>query len=186
MHEKYEMTEPGSDHMKPKFLAFVFLLVLGVGMTGWGAYKIWRAAASEDWPEITGSVTKSRVQETIRPRYSRWLFGRYKYSPQITYRYTVGGKGYINDEFSYWDAGSSDVDEARGIVRQYPPGRQVVVHYDPDDPGTSVLQSGLELSIASTLGIGLLLLLAAVLARLADARGWGLKKPPSAPAARDG
>jgi hypothetical protein len=186
MNEKHEMTESGSTFMKSRFLAFAIALVLGVGMTGWGAYKVWRAAASESWPETTGSVTKSRVQKTIRIRVTRWLLGRYKYSPQITYRYTVGGQGYVNDEFSYRDAGSGDAAEVQQIVHQYPPGRQVVVHYNPDDPGMSVLQSGLYWSNTVTLGIGLLLLLTAVLLRLADSRGWGLKKPPSAPAARDG
>jgi hypothetical protein len=175
VNEKHEITESVSEFMRSRYLAFAIALVLGMAMTGWGAYKVWRAAASADWPEVTGSVTKSRVQEIIRPRYSRWLLGRYKYSPQITYRYTVGGRGYVNSEYSSWDAGSSDAGEARGIVRRYPPGRQVAVHYDPDDPGMSVLHPGLELSIASTLGFGLVLLLAAVLLRLAISRGWGRK-----------
>ena len=186
MNEKHEMTESVSEFMKSRYLAFAIALVLGMAMTGWGAYKVWRAAASADWPETTGSVTKSRVQETIRPRYSRWLLGRYKYSPQITYRYTIGGRSYVNDEYSFWDAGSGDAGEARGIVRRYPPGRQVVVHYNPDDPGISVLHTGMDWSSAATLGIGLLLLLAAVLLHLTDSRGRGQKKPPSAPAARDG
>jgi hypothetical protein len=182
MNEKHEMTKSVSEFLKSRYLAFSIALVLGMAMTGWGAYKVWRAAASADWPETTGSVTKSRVQEIIRSRYTRWLLGRYKYSPQITYRYTVGGKGYVNNEFSYADAGSGDAGEVRGIVRQYPPGRQVVVHYNPDDPGISVLHSGLDWSSTVTLGIGLLLLLVAAWLRLADSRGWGTRKPPSAPA----
>jgi hypothetical protein len=186
MNEKNEMTESVSEFMKSRYLAFSIALVLGMAMTGWGTYKVWRAAASESWPATTGSVTKSRVQEIIRPRYSRWLLGRYKYSPQITYRYTVGGRSYVNNEYSFWDAGSSDAGEARGIVRRYPPGRQVVVHYNIDEPGMSVLQPGMELSIAWTLVLGLLLLLTAVLLRLADSRGRGLNQPPSTPAARDG
>jgi hypothetical protein len=67
-----------------------------------------------------------------------------------------------------------DAEEARRVVRQYPPGAGVTVYYDPGRPANAVLNAnrprvGRRLAlVAAMLGSGVILLVLGV-------RGWGRK-----------
>ncbi|HUT58637.1 MAG TPA: DUF3592 domain-containing protein [Phycisphaerae bacterium] len=64
------------------------------------------------------------------------------YSPYVRYRYTVGGKKYVNDRYDFMGGSSSDRDHARRVVKAHPRGRKVTVYYDPANPAEAVLFRG--------------------------------------------
>jgi len=92
------------------------------------------SAESLGWPEASGRVTAARLTSS----YSR-TSGRC-YHARIRYRYSVSGKDFVGTEINY----ASDCGEtvARELLRRYPVGADVGVHYRPADPSVAVLEPG--------------------------------------------
>jgi hypothetical protein len=65
------------------------------------------------------------------------------YRPIIKYAYVVNNKRYEGNRYRYGQMGSGDR-SAHRIVASYSAGRQVEVHYAPNDPADAVLHAGLE------------------------------------------
>ena len=128
------------------------LVGLIVAVFGVRAYQ--RARASVAWPFAEGRVIQSEVvpgsEGTTQPK--------------IAYEYTVNGQPYQGDRLkaahkNYGTSGS----HARTCVERYPVGARVQVFYNPAEPRESALEPGLSVGAYITLGIGLLLLLSAVI-----------------------
>jgi hypothetical protein len=66
------------------------------------------------------------------------------YSVNIQYRYYVDGKAYVSDRYAYGISGPGLVHSAEMAKRAYPPpGAEVTVLYDPDDPAEAVLSTAI-------------------------------------------
>ena len=122
----------------------VFALVLG----GFGIAKYRVGAASTSWPTVEGQVTASGL-------YSHRSDDKTVYRPSIVYTYTVDGRQYSGQRISavaaYTSRGRAEASRAR-----YEAGTAVLVYYDPESPGSSVLEPGA--------GSGVILILAAAAA----------------------
>ncbi len=122
----------------------MFLLVFVLGWSGitltfdviW-ASGVHQQLAALGYPTTDGIVTESKAVS------SRGGHGRATTAPKITYSYQVANKKYTSDRYRYRQFSSSDGNAAR-VVAQHPVGRQVTVHYSPDDPADAVLLTGLE------------------------------------------
>jgi len=92
--------------------------------------------AAKTFATAAATVVESRVEQHSGSE------GGPTYSPRIIYRYQVGGRWYTSNryEFAQWSTSSSS--RAKRIVGKYPPGAQVVAHYDPADPSTACLRVG--------------------------------------------
>ncbi len=77
--------------------------------------------------ETTGVISHSEI--------SRWVVA----DEVINYRYTVAGREYENNLYSFVKRGWF-----KGDLEKFPLGREVVVYYDPTDPTVSVLSRGNE------------------------------------------
>jgi hypothetical protein len=92
-----------------------------------------RARASASWPTAQGHVSSSQ----------RFGTGRVAV-PDIRYVYTVDGVDYAGRtvRFNFSWAYRSTMK----ALAAFPVGRSVCVHYDPMDPATSVLETGIDKS----------------------------------------
>lgn len=78
-------------------------------------------------------------------RYRRSSGGYYyrtSYFPDITYRYTVGGREYINNRYAQRPSLINRQGIIQRILDKYPVNSTVTVYYNPDNPQESYLAKG--------------------------------------------
>jgi len=94
---------------------------------------------SNDWPQVTGEVTKSEVtQRTRRHKNGKTIK---VYSAKVHYQYTTDGKPYNNQSVMLADRQEANIQAA--IEKQYPVGKKFNVYYNPENPSDAVLEPGL-------------------------------------------
>ncbi|HLO32918.1 MAG TPA: DUF3592 domain-containing protein [Anaerolineales bacterium] len=91
-----------------------------------------KMAAVGQWPSTMGSVVMSKIEQRSSTE------GGYTDYPSVQYSYQVGGQAYQ----SYKLAPGPEVGGtgAGKIVARYPPGAQVMVFYNPQNPSDAVLE----------------------------------------------
>lgn len=112
---------------------------IGGGILCWTAANVVDALASRRWPQVRGTIIASKLQR------SRDSEGGYSYRPDVSYRYAVKGKEFVarRTRFGDWlKLGWPGV--ADRVVRRYPVGAAILVHYNPQDPAEAVLEPGLN------------------------------------------
>jgi uncharacterized membrane protein len=65
--------------------------------------------------------------------------GSERYRPLIVYRYEVDAETYTSDRYDLLGRSTPSRQQARTVVRRFPPGKTVRAWYDPDDPAKAVL-----------------------------------------------
>lgn len=126
-------------------------LLLGLGillLVGGVVGPYYTAEAAQGHETTEGTVLSSDVEVVFDQQ-----AGERKNYPVVEYEYTVDGQQYTNNRM-YLQSGSctpdetvcgvSEYDSNLQAVREannYPEGETVEVHYDPDDPTTSYLES---------------------------------------------
>ena len=106
----------------------IFLLI-SLGLYIWVAAT---ESAAQSWPTATGEVVESKVER---------VSGRnVAYAPVIHYRYEVDGTVYRGRKIELTDHPNfGSAEEAADYAAHFPPGAEVIVHYDPADPATAAL-----------------------------------------------
>lgn len=102
-----------------------------------GAWQLYLSARSTGWPHTTGVVTRAYVSP----------YGgnpRGYYQAIVLFRYEVNGTTYESRRIRAIELFSNKPTELQQLVGAYPPGSQVVVYYDPADPGYGLLLPGLQ------------------------------------------
>jgi hypothetical protein len=118
------------------FVGFWSLITLIFdGMIALNSYRQFKAAS---FPVVAGTITHSEVTEHHGDESTT-------YGVDVKYDYEVAGRGYQGARYRYGQWDSSD-NSARRIVDSLPVGKQVDVHYNPDDPNDSVLAVGIQSS----------------------------------------
>jgi hypothetical protein len=106
-------------------------------------YDLAGVRLSTRWPTVDGRVSDSTIEAVEHSRRSLLRVFRetyYTYRPVVGYEYVAARRKYKNDLIAS-GLGSLDTrEEAEAVLRSYPKGARVRVHYDPDDPQSSVLQ----------------------------------------------
>ena len=133
--------------MKGRVLSTLFGLVALVGgliLSIWGAREWQSALSSKDWPTVSGTVVHSELKKRLKARRpgQKSHQSRTQFTPEIRYDYTVEGQSFTGDRVSYGDYSSSNEAQMKAVVAQYPVGKSVTVFYDPEDPSSSLLESG--------------------------------------------
>jgi len=97
-----------------------------------GEWNRVQARASRAWPTVPGVVQESRIdhKQTQYTRLHRLV---------LRYRYEVGRDGYDGDMAEFGPSWVRAKDSIEALAQKYPVGAKVTVHYDPNDPKTSVL-----------------------------------------------
>jgi hypothetical protein len=95
------------------------------------------------WPITHGTIVRSGVEafqdwREVSKTYER---RRPQYKSTVVYTYSVHGRKFAGDRLTLGVAWAASFPGLAGrFVRHYPVGKEVQVHYNPDDPGESVLQ----------------------------------------------
>lgn len=86
----------------------------------------------ENWPSVEGVVVSSVVNKQLNNL-------TYHYKPFIKYTYVVGNEQYDGTYYQAISNGYLDEESALKIIKPYPEGTKVIVHYNPNNPDESVL-----------------------------------------------
>jgi hypothetical protein len=96
------------------------------------ARSAWRAS---DWPATAGVVLESTIEEQSDAESTRHI-------AHIRYEYQVGRQRYVSSRISFTPQALDSSRWSIELVRKYPAGSSVQVHYDPADPWESALFVG--------------------------------------------
>lgn len=139
----------------------VIFVALGSGILSWTAVNFVYALRSRRWRQAVGTVVASDLQR------SREIECGSSYRPVVSYRYSVEGQDFVASRTRFGDRLELGwAAPAVRIVRRYPVGAVIPVHYDGDDPADAVLEPGVNglLYTGAALG-GIFVLLGILLLR---------------------
>lgn len=127
----------------PVVMIIGFLVAYFVGVP-----MVREAKASTNWPTVEGVVSVSKVKSQRRDN-------KTMYSHHIEYKYEVAGQPFEGDRVWVGATGSSSMRSfADKAVARYPVGKQVEVYYNPEEPGSCVLEPGATWTSYLPVGIG--------------------------------
>ncbi len=139
----------------PLLLAIV-LYGLGAVVLGGMVYALWYGHASRSWPTAEGRIIQSRLRQAERTGGRRG----YGYSVTIRYEYEVDGRRHIGSRVGFCRLGSGSGSFVRKkmsrLIKKYPEGATVPVHYHPSNPNKAVLETGVGDRLAFTIGIAMM------------------------------
>ena len=121
------------------------LLIFGLVLGGFGMYRYNMGRESGSWPVVQGKITYARPEP-------RRVKSRTQYHPGVRYTYTVNGRSYTGNRITASEIYQKSRSGAEDILRKYPVGGQIPVHYNPADPGVSLLETGLPKNVLVLLG----------------------------------
>ena len=145
-----------------------FGLIGGIFLLLFGSY-VKEDNQSKKWPSVPGKIISARVQKGkvyVSHGYQT------RYTPKITYSYSVNGAEYEGDRLGNGIFISRSRDSAKSWARKYPAHMVVTVYYNPDDPGKSVLEPVNSYNIFGVIAGGLLCLIAFFLGTLWLHNAW--------------
>ncbi len=119
-----------------------FFMLFGAAIICIGVKMLNEANESKGWQTVVGKVIGSSIQAKRFNTGSSSSRGGITYHADVRYEYVVDGLTQSSTEISAGDYGSSDPSHARQVAKQYPVGREVTVHYSPENPAKAVLQAG--------------------------------------------
>lgn len=130
------------------------VLLFGIGLSYWGAGYIHNAFASKEWPTTNGVIDWAELRESRKGKdEDTWT-----YTVRAVYRYEVDGTGYASDRIRFGIMARSSFYRERMPEerKRYVPGKEVAVHYKPDDPQVAVLEPGADFDTFLFLLLGLI------------------------------
>ena len=99
------------------------------------------ARRSQDWPSVTGVVTKNAVRTDARTG-TGGSAARARYLPDVEFEYEVDGQRYNGSRFAVLEQPETERAAVLARLEAYPVGEQVEVYYDPADPARALLEPG--------------------------------------------
>lgn len=108
---------------------------------------------SRQWPTTKGKILSSIVSS------SSWDYEGPSQSHKaiVKYQYQVQDKVYVSNRLHYGDwIETSFSSYAKSVVKRYNVGCECIVHYNPQKPQISILETKLSLSIYLLLACGIL------------------------------
>ena len=140
----------------------ILFMSIGGGLLVWGIAQVLLARDSRDWPTTPGRVILSALAEEPDDE-----GGKPQWSPNVQYTYVVNGEQFTGNRLMFGGTLiESRVERVRRVLRRYPFGTPVTVHYDPDDPRKAVVECSTSggiyvvfLAALAFLGFGLVALL---------------------------
>ncbi len=133
----------GHKNMKRHDMGFVIFIsiffLVGFGLLGYGVHSFYRGRQALSWPAVEGRLLECRLHENRDSDGNTW-------EVKVRYCYTVAGREFEGTRVAFGYRGSSTQEEHEGIFAKLQLGSRVMVHYQPSDPGDSVLAAGFNRS----------------------------------------
>jgi hypothetical protein len=133
---------------KPGKAMSIFVLLVGIGILGVGAYSyVADSAVLDDRVEVTAEVVDTGVEEVPASR------GNTAFVPNVTFQYRFNGTEYTSNRLYPGRAQPTygNRSSAEAQLSAYPVGETVTAYVDPDSPARAFL-----IDSRSGLGIGAL------------------------------
>ncbi|MBN8644008.1 MAG: DUF3592 domain-containing protein [Planctomycetes bacterium] len=161
----------------PLIKGLIGLLILIVGLVGGSAtgMKAVQQMKSASWPTAEGTVIGGLVGESSGRR------GRTNYTPEVSFRYSVGGVEYTSSRVAVVTDSHSSREAANRVVSKYAPGSNVTVKYDPANPGFGVLETAAGFDTFAQPGMMAMLVIIGLVMFVSALKA--MKAPAPAPAA---
>jgi hypothetical protein len=121
-------------------VAFVGVVLFVMDAFYYAQMKVYQAMArtSQGWLQAPGIVEASQMDETRRSSgRSTTTF----YSLAVHYRYQVASQTYEGNRLAFGPELFANRDFVDSLRKKYQPDTTVTVHYDPNDPANSVLET---------------------------------------------
>jgi hypothetical protein len=111
-------------------------------MIGYGIYSNldtlrWPFVDTRSYRQTVGQIQSSKVD-------AGGLHGGWRF--RITYTYRVGNREFVSDRVHFGYQAMDNPSYANSYVEKYPAGKEVVVFYDENYPGNSVLEPSVKWS----------------------------------------
>lgn len=132
---------------------FAFMVAIGLIALLIGVMGVSATLSTGGWSVTQGTVIDTSI-------YREWgsgghgSGGHWTYYPVVAYQYHVQGVTYNSSRISAVHMGS-DYNYALGVVNKYPNGTMVEVHYDPNNPANSMLDTSIGLPTLIPLILGI-------------------------------
>lgn len=117
----------------------VVFLGFGLVFLGKGLLLLWRGWATKEWPQTTGRVVYSGIENRLSSDDNGY---KTVYRARIRYTYDVKGEPFSSEGVRYKDVETSLRAKIDQILREYPVGSEVEVFFNPGAPQESVLEPG--------------------------------------------
>jgi hypothetical protein len=132
----------------PALMTGIGLLLIAAGL-----HTIRVGFGSRNWPSLDAIVTATDVSVSSGGEESDTT-----YSPEITYEYDVDDTAYVGSRYSFGstkDPSFTSREQAEAWIEEHcPVDSRIPVHYDPDQPGVSVVEPGVWRSVFTILAGG--------------------------------
>lgn len=143
--------------------AFILIGVIAIGSVFW---NILQGIKCERWPTTEGVIKTATISH-----------GRKHELARISYDYKVAGIPYAGTRLAFGE----DMEQGQRILDHYSVGQKVSVHYFPNKPQESVLETGIHGKTWEGLGMGTIFVLVGWMILQANLGGGRVKlqKPPT-------
>jgi hypothetical protein len=133
---------------------FYFISVFGLIWTVGMLYVTIMGIRSKSWPLTIGKIINSEVRKQVsRHRHPRQA-NPITYKPYVFYEYSVNGKTMQSGQLAFGERVQVSERKAQKIIENYPAGKNIPVHYNPNNPNQSVLIAGNVLGVYIMLTVG--------------------------------
>lgn len=134
--------------------------VVGAGLflLGWFQYR--KVRASRSWTSTVGRILSGRVETGVESGGDDGT-DTTSYYPAIQYEYQVDGRTYRGNDIAFNRRTYSTQKQAVAALRVYPEGGDMLVYYDPRQPGRAVLERKASAGTALMVIGGVIVVLAA-------------------------
>lgn len=132
-------------------IGIIFVILFGMILTPTFYFQLETALEISSWPSVKGEILSSDV------------IGGRAFRPDIKYEYYVDstryeGSSYLN--IPGFGGRMNRLDAAEKLVELYPPGMEITVYYNPQQPGESTLNPHPRYSHYMKLGTSIILFIA--------------------------
>jgi hypothetical protein len=115
-----------------KSIAMVSSAVIGSGLLGYGLYQKHQVRESQEWPQTTGTITKSDLIFDTGPDPEG-------YSVSLSYYYVVNGVRHTGSRIGFRKRWYLRKKRAESELVRYPVSSSVPVYYNPKNTTDAVL-----------------------------------------------
>lgn len=111
------------------------LIVMGVLSIALSVMEHFKEQRATDWPTTEARIVQAEILSDRARR------GGVSYKPRVQYEYTVNGTRHIGTKIAHSTPTSRSHEHIQSILDQHRVGSTVLAHYNPDQPGESVLDN---------------------------------------------
>lgn len=117
----------------------VFIFVFASVFVGtWMTRSFKENEVRNRWGTVHGKIISSQVKTSLSRPSKKTKRGSL-YFPAITYAYSINGRDFLGESYSFLQWSTSNRAEVEAIVARFTPGSAGSVFYNPQNPSESVL-----------------------------------------------